>query len=353
MAKRVIHDMTKNAELALSKKEETASVNIPAGYISIELSTHGKYGAPEIFHIRNFDVKDIVDLSLSEQEQLPDKVADMLDDLILENEVTVRDWHESEVIELLVILFKNFYSNRLENVDYQYSEEELTKLPEDLKQDIKAKIWVPKTTIDLDSVSVYEDENVYNKVSIKNPKNGLEASFTYPRFGDILIIRQFILEYFDKKEKQFESVKSIIKFRREAEERLAKGEDINLARIPQAPKVEIDKYREFELEKALFSIDAIRALHLMEWEGQTVSHLPLNERIKIIKDPRLDITITKKIEKHFKQLKIGVKPEVSMYNPFTKEEETKPYSFRLLDILSAIQLFESDDDDVSIELTYE
>ena len=60
--------------------EEQNIQTIPPGYISINLSTKGKLGAPKEFHIRNFKMKDIMALSLTEQSDLPERIVQVLND---------------------------------------------------------------------------------------------------------------------------------------------------------------------------------------------------------------------------------------------------------------------------------
>ena len=93
------------------KEAETSAViarEIPPGYIEVRLSTKGKVGAPEIVHVRNFKVKDVVDLSLTSDSDLPGRLAAILNEMILED-VDVTQWHEKEVIELMVYILKTFY----------------------------------------------------------------------------------------------------------------------------------------------------------------------------------------------------------------------------------------------------
>jgi len=87
---------------------ETSTKDIPVGYLRMELSTQGKMGAPKVFHVRNFDTREIVELSITADSELPIKLGNILDKLIFEEGVSIHDFHENEVVELLVKLFAIF-----------------------------------------------------------------------------------------------------------------------------------------------------------------------------------------------------------------------------------------------------
>ena len=97
---------------------ETSTKDIPVGYLRMELSTQGKMGAPKVFHVRNFDTREIVELSITADSELPIKLGNILDKLIFEEGVSIHDFHENEVVELLVKLFAIFYYQNIELIFY-------------------------------------------------------------------------------------------------------------------------------------------------------------------------------------------------------------------------------------------
>ena len=72
------------SSLGEAEKDVKAVSEVPAGYIEVKLSTRGKVGAPEVIHVRNFKVSDIIGLSMSTQMELPIRLTEILDDMILE-----------------------------------------------------------------------------------------------------------------------------------------------------------------------------------------------------------------------------------------------------------------------------
>lgn len=353
-----------NFKNGVHDEESRVKEDIPSGYIPIELSTQGLVGAPARFHTRNFDTSDLMNLALSEDEELPEKVAKMLDNLILEKDVSVMKFHEQEVIEYLVRLYQAYYSTVLKEVDFPWNEEDLKTLKQSLgatsaeyetqAADLKSGRWAPKTDVDLSLVETYDlDASTFKKeVYITEKKTGLQVGFSFPRYGDIVILRNFLLKEYRDRDKQFAAIKETLKFRQDAENRMRQGEDISYSRLPNVPELEKEKYKEYAIEKSVFGVMAIKALHLVYFDGQDLHDVPLKDRIALAQDPRLDYSMMKKVNDYFDKLNVGLKKEVTMRNPFTQKFEPRRYSFRLVDLLQAIKLYESDEYDIDFEPTH-
>ncbi len=338
-----------------------AEQEIPSGYISIELSTQGLVGAPKKFHARNFDTADLMNLALSEDEDLPEKVARMLDNLILERDVSVMNFHEKEVVEFLVRLYQAFYSSMLKEIDFPWNEEDIKAIKLEFGDtstefqtryaDLRQGREKPKTDIDLSLVETYdlEPETFKTNMMITDKSTGFKVGFSFPRYGDVIVLRNFIQKEYRESDKQFASMKEVLKFREDAKKRVRDGEDIAFGRIPNIPEVERDKFKEYETSKAIFTVIAIKALHLINFDGQDVSQMPLKERMELAKDPRLDYKISKRMDEYYKKLNIGLKEKVTMKNPLKGVVEQREYSFRLVDILQAVKLYESDEYIVDFE----
>jgi hypothetical protein len=336
------------------------NADIPSGYISIELSTHGLLGAPKRFHTRNFDTADLLNLALSEEEDLPEKVAKMLDNLILEKDVSVMNFHEKEVIEYLVRLYQAFYSNTLKEAEFPWNEKDIEFLKDKYGNtteyernvfDLRNRKWIPKTTIDLSVVETYDldPDTFHTNIYLTDKQSGFAAGFSFPRHGDIVVLRNFVIKEFRDRDKQYASVKDVLKFRRDAEDRIRRGEDIQLSRLPNIPEIERDKYRQYEIEKSIFSVTAIKALHLTMYDGKDISNVPLIERLELAKDPRIDYKMMKAVTGFFEKMTVGIKEDTRMFNPIKGIEEVRRYTFRLVDLLQAIKLYEPTQYDVVFE----
>jgi hypothetical protein len=286
-------------------------------------------------------------------------VAKMLDNLILEQGVSVMTFHEKEVVEFLVRLYQAYYTNVLKDAEFPWNEQDLLDLQkrhgehsEDyqrLYSDLKSRKWIPRTNIELGTVETWDVSDTLKKDIYIKDKQGLEVGFSFPRYGDIVVLRNFIIKEWREKDKQFAALKDMIKFRRDAEERVRQGEDIALYRIPNIPEVEKERYKEYEAEKSIFGVYAIKALHLIYFDGVDLATVPLRERMEYAKDPRIDYTMMKTVSDYFQKMEVGIKDDISMFNPIKEVVEKRRYSFRLVDILQAIKLYEPDEYVINFE----
>ncbi len=352
-------DLSKMKDVKLSQQATP-----PAGYIPIELSTKGLIGAPAVFHMRNFDTADLVGLALTDENRLPVIVSEMLDGLIWEKDVSVSTFHEKEVVETIVRLYQAFFSDILKDVEFPWNDDDIEALREKLGDteefrsqvlDLKNRKWIPRVDIALSSVNTYDVDatTLQKELFITDKRANFTAGFMFPRYGDILTIREFMKDAYRDPDQQFASLRSTLKFRQDAEERLLKGENIAMSRVPDVPDFEKDRYIQYESDKQKFGIQAIKALHLVYYEGQDVRNLSLAERTALVaKDPRIDYRMTSAVNKYFASWEIGLQPEIKMANPLKGVVEPRKYSFRLVDLLQAIKLYDATEHDYDFKSSH-
>jgi hypothetical protein len=339
----------------LIKAAQETTIEIPSAYIPIKLSTKGKLGAPEVFHIKNFTTEDLLALGLSEQEELPAKVCKLLDELIFEKEVSVKNFHEQEVIELLVTLYKEFYSTLLKDLDWQVTQEDRDWLlnfyggdieNEEYRKAIRSLdngTWKPKFEIDLTTLKTYELPEDFKTTVLVKKANGFSCKYSWSRFGDVVVLKDFVDKIYKNEDKKFASLSETIKFREQSKERFLKGENIAIQSLPNVPKEELEKVKEYEIDKVKFATLGAKAMHLVEYKGTDVSTWPLEKKIEIAKDPDLDYNTLKQITDYFSTMKIGFNEEIVVRNPIQNMKVMKRrYSFRLNDILQSVQRGDSD-----------
>ena len=347
-------------DLALLEKAKNAAqsktTDIPLGYTPIELSTQGKLGAPKTFHIRNFKTSDLVDLSLTSQEDLPETVSRMIDSMIFEKDISIKNFHEKEVVELLVRLFMIFFSPRID-IDFPIINEDLDYLKEKISHeeymqtisDLQSRKWVPQVNIDLSKIKTHDLDVKFSPiVTITSKRTSEKFKFSFPKFGDLLVVKKFLKLRFEAQDKKFASLRRMVEFRNEMEEKFKNGENVEISKIPNIPESEESALRIYETEKASYAVDLIRAVQIIGYNDKDLSNLPLDEKLKILNATSLDHVINKKLESYYESLKFGLEDTIEMLNPFKKISEPRRYSFRLLDILQAVNSFESDEYDIVV-----
>jgi len=343
-------------KLEKARKEYENKQAIPDGYIEVELSTRGFIGAPERFYIRNFSPEDLMNLGLADREDIPLKLIKVLDSLIFNPNhdpvLSIKNFHEKEVIELLLLLYETFYTTVFPNQEWIPTEEDWEFLKEQCggqeseefrakERALKNKTWKPVFDIDISKLEFHEIPNdgikTKAKVDRKYGDKHFSAVFTLPKFGDFITLKHFIDSIYREEDKRYARIAETIKFRKEMEEKLQRGENINMASIPNVPKAEYDKYKEYEVDKSLFSITASKALYLAEIDGQDVSKWKLEDKLEMAKDARLDYSVFKMVQDHFDKLEFGLKEEITVRDPIIDKVVQRKYTFQLIDLLTAIR----------------
>lgn len=335
---------------------------VPAGYAEVRLSTLGKVGAPEVFYVRNFLPEDLMALGLADETSTPIKLIDILDSMIWnepgtpeEEKISVKNFHEKEVVELLLYILEVYYSPvfpdqtwDLTEDDYEFLAEKYGKGSEEYTKRIRAieeGEWKPKFDLDiskdLDYYEIGDDPDFGTEAEAETVlPNGehFTASFSLPKFGDFIQLKFFIEEIFAKEDRKFQRIGEIIKFRRDAKKKMEEeGKYIDLSRIPYVPENEEREFDEYENRKSVFAITATKALYLQSFNGKDLSKMSLKEKLKYAQDPRLDYGLFNQVQEAFDNLKFGYKEEVTVLDPIQEKVVTRKYNFQIIDLLQAIQ----------------
>ena len=342
------------AEQIKETQEKVAQIEeIPAGYISVELSTEGEYYAPKVFHMRNFNTEDILNLAIADDSEVIVRTANMMDDLIWEKDVSVKDFTDKEVTETVFTLYKTFYNPIMKGQEYTPTEQDMEFLAKQnggresaefkqIERDLKTGKWKPTFDIDLNSVVPYKKPAKATKTATVTKPNGFSCKYAMPRYGDTVVLKNYVEEFWADEDRKFEPITQMLKDAEDMKRRFREGENINLLSIPKPTKEDMKRYNDYVMRRNAFSMTALRALHLIEYRGQDVSGLSLDEKYTMAQDPELDLPTFKKINEAFSNVKIGLPDKIKVISPITNMEEEYEYSFRLPVILQAMGNNESD-----------
>ena len=326
---------------------------IPLSYLPIELSTNGKLGVPKVVYCRNFNTEDILTLSMLADNILPERVIAVLNSLMY-GDVDISNWPDKTIIELLVQIYANYFTPIFLQVKFPWTQSDLDWLNErDIKkaEQLEKGLWVPRIDIDLrTAVTINKlEEDIKDTVTItKKNKEGLpvlKAKFiSYPRYGDVLILRKEIQDKFKDSDAKYSKVQRLSETYSTYIE-----EDKDLSTLPNLDMNEYLEWQNSELKKNIYLADATIALYLIEFNNEDVSTLPLSKKIDILKQPEFDVIISQRINKHYNSLKFGIDPIIHVKNPITGDMCDRRYSFRPYDVVQAIQSTEYDGYDISFD----
>ena len=317
--------------------------SVPPGYIEVALSTKGRVGAPAIVHVRNFTVGELLELSLTTDTDLPRRLIAALNKAIYED-TDVANWHESEIEELLIYVYAEFYKSTLDSVEFPLLEEdyEFVKNGPDGEQrckDLREHKWVPRTSITLlRDIDPYEVSDDYSpEITIKNKKTGFYVTFSYIKYGDRLLVKDWLDKVYRDEEKQFDALVETLKHNSSVTD--------PAKRLPVDP-AEKEAYSDFVAKKLGTLTEVSRLISVVNYNGQDVSKMDVDEKYKLLsQDARIDYGMIAKLAARQDKQPFGLKPFIHMINPLTNEPCVRRFSFRILSILQAMQLSGSDEYD--------
>lgn len=334
-----------------ASEEVRKSVSVPPGYIEVNLSTKGRVGAPAVVHVRNFKVNEIIALSMTDNNDIPMRMISALNDMIYED-VDVANWHENEVVELLLYIFMNFYKGSIEDIPFNFTEEDLQKIEEmpngkDTVKSIRSGEWVPKTSINIgQDVDTYDISDDFDpNVTITNKKTGFHVTFGFIKYGDQITIRRWLDSFFADEEAKFEPIRRKLEYNNGLSNQLKDNPEV-LDKLLKISKEEEQAYADYIVRRTQAITEVARLVSVLDYNGQDVSKMSIGEKYELMSnDARIDYNMITKLGNRQDKLRFGIKPEVSMKNPITGEVVKRPISFRVSTVLQAMWLPRDDDYD--------
>lgn len=357
-------EISENKSLDKQAAEIEAKPKIPEGYMTMELSTKGKFGAPKEFHIRNFKTEDLISLAIEDEDKVQEAAAEMLQGLIYEpkEEVDIYKFHTKEVVETFLRLYKRFYQTTLKGLQWELTDEdkELIAQQEGGKDTDAYRRRIAAIQrgeekqffdIDLKNVEYYDiPDNVTGTIRVtqKYGDKDFIVEYSYPRYGDAMMLKKFVSEIPEIKEgeKRFASITENVKFRQRMEQAWKDGENVPLERIPKFTQKDMEDFNKFQKKKAIFATRAVKALHLKSIDGTDISDLPLSKKLEYADDPRLDHSTFEQVNKIYEEMKIGPKEDIKVLDPYTRKVAQIHYTFRLFPLIQAISNNKSDAVDI-------
>jgi hypothetical protein len=109
------------------------------------------------------------------------------------------------------------------------------------------------------------------------------------------------------------------------------------------------RWQMYEARKAKYATKAAEALYLVKYNDVDLSNASVEEKIRYIDSPLFDVNLSKAVEEHFTKLNFGLNPEIEIRNPVTGEVCKRQFTFRLLDILQALQLPNANEYDINYD----
>lgn len=316
------------------------------GAIKINLTTGGRFGAPQEFHIRGFLTKELLALAACEAEDLPEMILHTLDDMILEPSVKVEQFHQKELNELQLILYQSFFSPVLKDQDYHVTEEDkkwmkalADRSPDPSSYgrfltDLNSGRLKPHYDVMLNNIEYYDSSKVKPTAEITLPQ-GTKIMFGFPRIGDSLTLSRLENDSYSEDEKRYHKWAEMEKARSAMLEQIAQGVVIPYEMLPTMSDQMMTRLNNFQTAKASFSVDAakvlmIRSMTLANGHKIDLTAMSLAERFYTVTKIGLPKQILVEVANRFNNLEIGAKNSVIIQNPITLKSQPAEYDFSQL-----------------------
>lgn len=314
-------------DLDLTKKPSKKIV--PKEYLPIKFSSMGKLSIPSILHVRNFNMDEAIELSLTDENNILETTMAVLNSMIYEN-IDPQYLHEEELKEIMLNIFANFWGSTLENYFYPYEEEELTDPNGDktLIEKIKKADgdFYPKVSIDVENIKTIPIRDKF-KEPIIIKKDGQTVHFRLTRIKDIIEAKEYINKRYIKADQKFSDV--INKIRKKKEHEIS----------PER----IEEYKKLQKQKMKDIAKVVEASTIIKFNSKT--YQKLSEKITAVS--KIPIGFWKKFSDITSDLKFGLNENVKVISPIIKKEVTRRFQFRFMDFIESLELQDDSGYDVS------
>lgn len=332
---------------------------VPEGYIKIDMPTEGRLYAPAHVHVRRIAAEDLLGMVLSDDDMLPIHTIDIFNGLVYEDDVDVGEWDPDEVAYMIFRIYRSFYSNIYKDHKYVLQKEDYDFLAKTLGgedsesyrkkiRDYKSGRWTPKVDIDLDKIKeVSLPKEFKPALKINRKTTGFSCIYGFPKYGDIRTVKDFLDITYRQQDDLYSDLTSTLKYRRDQLQKRDEGEDIPFESIPNLNATQSKEYDSYTYDRNITLMKALRAINLLEYKGQNISEMPLGQKLDIAADPEFDLQVYKKISKVVDDTPRCLEKTVKITSPVTGEEIDYPFTFKIFDLLQAIQNSEEDDLEIS------
>lgn len=306
--------------------KEKVKKNAPKEYLRIELSSKGKLSAPPIVHVRNYNGSDAMELALSSEDDVLETLIDVLKDMIWED-IDPSVFHEKEMEEILMNIYINFWSSKIVDFPYPYTEQELNEIKIERAEKIRNKEEVPTIDIPyslLDTQEIGDDFKEPFTITI----DGVKVTFQMPRIQHIVSAKEYVEQKYKEEGKKFQLLEKKLQYNERAP--LEKQYDIEDEEYKEYVKYYKRRGLEFERLHQAFMISKFQGKETNTIEEKLDAH------------KKIDLLFWKKLNEIVeKQGFFGIKNNIEVISPLTKQPVTRRFQFRFMEFIPAMDTEDS------------
>jgi len=312
--------------IVANEKEQTVVKTrkiVPPEYLTIKLSSLGKLSVPHVLHFRDYSVDDAMKIGLTTDDNILETLVGILNGMIYE-EFDCNNLHESELEEIMLNIFANFWGVMLRDYPFPFTNEEYNALPEETKEKYKKNF--PKVDISLKKLSNKLIPDQF-KEPFKISNDKVEVKFMLPRVGHIFIATDYCEKKYMKEEQLFHKIAEAVKYNNNTEDE-SKHKPIDSAEL-----VEYSKYLKIRMEDYL---NCQRSFTIVKYGDKDLKDVSIEERIGFYK--KISFQMWSIVAKVFEDMSFGIDHDIEVISPIDKKPTIRRFSFRPLDFVPGGEL---------------
>jgi len=293
-------------------------------YITVKLSSLGKLNAPQILHVRNFNMDDAIELSVAGDDKLLEQTITTLNGMVKEG-FDCSLLHEDELKELLLTIYANFWNSEISGYEYPWEEDELKEVDEVRAERIRLGKENLECSISIKSIKTSTINEKF-KEPIKITKDGLTITFRLPRIKDLLVAKAYVENKYAKQEKEFSNIEAKLK-----EHDVSEWESVVKENFP-------DVYSDYYKYRNGKQYDMIRVIQSQLIEKIAKTKLDTIEK-KLEAYTNIDFGFWSKYNEIIKEYaQFGIDEEVEVISPLTHKPAIRRFQFRFMDFIRSLEL---------------
>lgn len=312
-------------------KTTVSGDSVPPEYMAVQLSSVGKLDAPAEVHVRDYNGKDLMDLSLTPDEDILRGLVEVLNNLIWED-TDARRLTEQELMEIMLNIYANFWSPTIQGYPFPYTEEEWNSIEPERRERIEKGLEKLEVDISIaEQIKTNPLPEDFKEPIVAKGKDHV-VGFRLPRVNDYFTAEQYTDE----------------KYRYEEQKHADTARKVANDRIHEVDPAAMREYREYIRHRNSDYIMAKQAQTIVSFDGETLE--TLEDRLAAY--PHIDLRLWKAFNSYIEdKLQFGVDPNVTMRSPIDGTTVTRRCQFRPVDFIPPIQ--SSDTGEYTIQFGYE
>lgn len=315
---------------AAAEEKEKEAIEENGLDMTIDMSTEGNLYAPKVVHLRNFTTDEVLQLGLTAQEEIYQKVVQLLK--AISDIPDPAELSERELDEILVKLYFNYYGEKIE-LAYALDDEDIryqkTNLSEDLYKQWRLSVEQDAPTVTYTADSVTYNKNPSKKYKIAIHPNGHTIVYKILKIKEIFMLQDFMDKKYGEIDRKYNGLQEQLD-QRDVEIELKGSSTIKI------PAEIEDAYKQYLNAKVVDNVKYTEYLSICKIDDTDLSNDDLEKKFDFLEKKKLNTFKTFNTASYgLSKIPYGPSVGEKFVSPISGKEKPDYYPFRLDAVISA------------------